>query len=535
MNDLPIIHPKNHARRTPEKPAYIIADHGPEPEIEPGAGAHAQSTTVVTYAALDQRSNQLAHLFRNLGLEAGAGIALLMENRAGFFDICWAAQRSGLFYTPVSTHLKAEEIAYIVGDCGARIFIASGAYRKQAERLARDLAPSTILLWVGAPIPGYQPLDESADSAPSTPISDETSGSSMLYSSGTTGYPKGIRRPLTGEAIDAFPVRYHSFRDRYEFDPETVYLSPAPLYHAAPLGFTMATLTFGGTCIVMPRFDPAHALALIERHRVTHSQWVPTMFIRLLRMEEATKQRYDLSSHRIAIHAAAPCPVDVKAKMIDWWGPIVHEYYAGSEGVGSTHIDAQEWLRKPGSVGRSASGELHIVADNGAELGPGEVGTIFFSDAPRFHYHNSPEKTAAAFTEKGWGTLGDVGYVDEEGYLYLIDRKANMIISGGVNIYPQEAENVLLGHPAVLDAAVFGVPNRDFGEEVKAVVQLARGACAGPDLEATLVEFCRSKIAAIKCPRSIDFEPTLPRLPNGKLHKRELKARYWPAQSADPD
>ena len=336
------------------------------------------------------------------------------------------------------------------------------------------------------------------------------------------------RHPLSGNAVDDFPPRSLNFRARYDLRPQTIYLSPAPLYHAAPLGFTMATLAYGGTCVVMQRFDAEPALAFIERYQVTHSQWVPTMFIRLFRLAPEIRERYDLSSHRFAVHAAAPCPVDTKANMIAWWGPIVHEYYSGSEGVGTTFITAEQWLKKPGSVGRSVDGVLHIVDDDGKELTPGEVGTIYFDNAPQFEYHNAPEKTAAAFLNEDWGTFGDIGYVDEDGYLFLTDRKANMIISGGVNIYPQEAENILLGHAAVLDAAVFGVPNDEFGEEVKAVIELAPGYIADAALATELIAYCRDHIADIKCPRSVDFEPALPRLPNGKLYKRELKARYWP-------
>lgn len=351
----------------------------------------------------------------------------------------------------------------------------------------------------------------------------------MLYSSGTTGYPKGIRHPLTGNPVAACPARLDKFRQRYEFDTDTIYLSPAPLYHAAPLAFTMATMAFGGTCVVMKRCEPESALALIERYRVTHSQWVPTMFTRLLRLDESIRGKYRLQTHRVAIHAAAPCPVATKAAMIAWWGPIVHEFYAGSEGVGTTFITAEEWLLRPGSVGRSVDGALHIVDDDGNELAAGEIGTVYFADAPIFEYHNAPDKTQQARTPQGWGTLGDVGYVDDDGYLYLTDRKANMIISGGVNIYPQEAENALLGHPAVLDAAVFGIPDPEFGEAVKAAIELAPGYTAHEQLAETLMAFCRTRIAPIKCPRSIDFETKLPRLPNGKLYKRELKARYWPA------
>jgi long-chain acyl-CoA synthetase len=277
----------------------------------------------------------------------------------------------------------------------------------------------------------------------------------------------------------------------------------------------------------MEKFDAEQALALIERYRVTHSQWVPTMFVRLLRLPEDVKRKYDLSTHRCAVHAAAPCPIEIKRQMIEWWGPILYEYYAGSEGNGFAVINSEEWLAHPGSVGRAILGELRILDEDGRQCPPRVAGGIYFANGPKFEYHNDPAKTAGAYSTEGWSTLGDVGYVDEEGWLYLTDRKAYMIISGGVNIYPQEAENVLTAHPKVVDVAVFGVPNAEFGEEVKAVVQPVDMAQAGPPLAEELIAYCRERLADVKCPRSIDFDPELPRHPNGKLYKRILRDRYW--------
>jgi acyl-CoA synthetase (AMP-forming)/AMP-acid ligase II len=313
----------------------------------------------------------------------------------------------------------------------------------------------------------------------------------------------------------------------YGFEKGMVYLSPAPLYHSAPLRFTMAVQRTGGTVIVMEHFDPVEFLRLVERHQVTHTQVVPTMFVRLLKLPEDERRRYDVSSLRVCIHAAAPCPIPVKEQMIEWWGPIIHEYYAGTEGNGFCAIDSEQWLAHKGSVGKPLIGELHIVGEDGEELPAGEAGTIYFGGGGGFEYHNDPEKTAKSRDPRGWSTLGDVGYADEDGYLHLTDRKAYMIISGGVNIYPQEAENVLTMHPKVADVAVFGVPNEDFGEEVKAVVQPVDMADAGPELERELIAYCRDALADVKCPRSVDFEAELPRHPTGKLYKRLLKDRYW--------
>jgi long-chain acyl-CoA synthetase len=505
------MHPSVHARSTPEKPAYIMADTG----------------EVTTYGELERASNRLAQLFRARGLKARDHIALLMENQKRFYEVCWAAQRAGLYFTAISTRLTAPEAAYIINDCGARLLIASRAMAGVASDVLGDVPAVATRLMTDGAVAGFEDYEDAVARMPDTPIADETSGADMLYSSGTTGRPKGVKLPLTGDPIDFVSPMGQAARQLYGFGPDSIYLSPAPLYHAAPLRFNMWVMRVGGTCVIMEHFDAEEFLRLVERHRVTHSQLVPTMFVRMLKLPEETRTRYDLSSLEVAIHAAAPCPVEVKRKMIEWWGPILLEYYAGTEGNGFTFINSHDWLAHPGSVGRALVARLHIVGDDGEELPPGEPGTVYFSGGPEFSYHNDPEKTAQTRNDRGWSTLGDVGYVDEEGYLYLTDRKAFMIISGGVNIYPQEVENLLIGHPKVADVAVFGVPNEEFGEEVKAVVQPMDWADAGPALEAELIGYCRQHLAHLKCPKSVDFERELPRHPTGKLYKRLLRDRYW--------
>jgi long-chain acyl-CoA synthetase len=503
-------HPSHFAASNPAKPAYILAGSG----------------ETVSYGELEAGSNRFARLFRTLGAGPGGHIALLVENCRGFFEICWGAQRAGLRYTPISWRLQAVEIVHIASDSGAQVLVVSGRFADQAAALAQLLPASIKLLSLGGALPGFEPCEKLLAGFPDSPIADQQAGSAMLYSSGTTGRPKGIKRAIGGGAYDAPEPGFLLFKGLYNFGEDTVYLSPAPLYHAAPLIYTMGTMRCGGTVLVMEQFDALAALDLIERYRVTHSQWVPTMFVRLLKLEPRQRQGRDLSSHRVAIHASAPCPVPVKHEMLKWWGPILHEFYAGTEGNGICSIGPQEWLERPGSVGRALIGELQIVREDGAMAGPGEAGTIYFSKGVPFVYHNDPERTREAHNEAGWSTLGDVGHVDEAGYLYLTDRKADLIITGGVNVYPQEAENVLVTHPSVADAAVVGIPNTEFGEEVKAVVQPIDLGGAGAALERELIAFCRSKIADYKCPRSIDFSPQLPRDPTGKLYRRLLRDQY---------
>jgi len=510
-------YPGVHGRERPDHPAVIMAGSG----------------DVLTYAELDARSNQVAHLLRDHGLQRGDRIAVFMENQIRFMEIIWAALRSGCYVTAINSFLTAEEVAYIVDDCDAKIVFTS---RAKAE-VATGIDPATtpqVQRWLmtdGVASGGgieWESYERATAIHPTTPIHDESTGFQMLYSSGTTGRPKGILRPLPGGPVDELDEQSMArFLETYEYDPDMVYLSPAPMYHAAPLAFSIAVHRVGGTLVIMEKFDAASCLGSIERHRVTHSQFVPTMFIRMLKLPDEERLAPDLATLRVAIHAAAPCPVEIKQRMIDWWGPIIWEYYAGSEGNGATIISSEEWLTKPGSVGRANRGKVHICDENGEELPPGKVGGVYFSGGGSYEYHKSPEKTAEAALPGGRTTLGDVGYLDEDGYLFLTDRKAHMIISGGVNIYPQEVEDALIAHPAVGDVAVFGVPDHDMGEQVKAVVEPAPGVIPSDELAADLVGFTREILAHYKCPKSIDFLDELPRLPTGKLYKRLLRDRYW--------
>ena len=364
---------------------------------------------------------------------------------------------------------------------------------------------------------------------PESLIEDAAEGAEMLYSSGTTGNPKGVRATQPGAALGTVSDLFKKRLKLHSIDGDAVYLSTAPLYHSAPLRYNAMMHRSGATSVIMPRFDAELSLKLIEQHAVTHSQWVPTMFVRLLRLPEAVRDAYNLASHRVAVHAAAPCPEDIKRQMLNWWGPIVYEYYSGTEGNGQTAISPEEWLSHPRSVGRPVLGELRILDEAGRELPPGQAGRVYFSGGPRFEYYKDPEKTAEAYNDRGWSTLGDIGHVDEEGYLYLTDRASHMIISGGVNIYPREVEDVLVSHPAIQDAAVFGIPNAEFGEEVKAAVELATGfECSTPQItEQQLIDYCRDRLAHLKCPKSIDFHDALPRHQTGKLYKEVLKRPYW--------
>ncbi|HOA92193.1 MAG TPA: AMP-binding protein [Quisquiliibacterium sp.] len=484
----------------------------------------------VTYAELEARTNRLAHLLRAHGLKRLDHYAIFMENNNRYLEACGAGERAGLYYTCVNSYLKADELAYILNNSESKVLITS-ASRLEVAREALKQAPKVGLCLVvdaAADDGGCRAYGPAVAAFPSTPIADESLGTPMLYSSGTTGRPKGIVRPLP-ENPPSQPLPLFDFLVKlWQYREDMVYLSPAPLYHSAPQAAVGLTIRKGGTVVIMEHFDPEQYLALVEKHRVTHTQLVPTMFSRMLKLPAEVRTKYDLSSLEIAVHAAAPCPVQVKEQMIAWWGPIIHEYYGATEGLGFTACNSQEWLAHRGTVGRVLLGDLHILD---AEMKPcpkGTPGEIWFKTATPFEYFNDPGKTAETRSADGtMSTVGDVGYVDDDGFLYLTDRSTFMIISGGVNIYPQECENLLITHPKVADAAVFGVPNDDLGEEVKAVVQPMPGAAPDAALAEELIAFCSAHLARQKVPRSIDFADELPRLPTGKLYKKVLRDKYW--------
>ena len=513
------MYPGEQAKVRPDQPAIVMARSG----------------ETITYRQLDERTNRLAHLLRAAGLKRGDHYSVFMENHPRYIECSAAGERAGLYYTNVNSYLTAGELAYIVNNSRSKALIASEARREVALAALAECPNVEFCLIADGPGEGerIRNLDEATARYPATPIQDEALGAAMLYSSGTTGRPKGVLRPL----IDQPPAAPHpliaAFAKLWRFREGQVYLSPAPLYHAAPLVGVAGTIRHGGTVVVMEHFDAEEFLRLVEERRVTHAQLVPTMFSRMLKLPESVRRAYDISSLEVAIHAAAPCPVPVKQAMIDWWGPIILEYYAATEGMGATLCDSAEWLAHKGTVGRTLLGELHVLDDAMREVPTGATGKLWFKTASPFEYFNDPEKTAEANSpDRTMSTVGDIGHVDEDGYVYLTDRAAFMIISGGVNVYPQECENLLVTHPKVADAAVFGAPNEEMGEEVKAVVQLMPGYDPGAETEAELIAFCREHLAHHKCPRSVDFEAELPRLPTGKLYKGPLRDRYWKGRAS---
>lgn len=504
------MHPTNHAKSHPDRAAYIMAGTG----------------EAVTYRELDERSNQGAHLFRSLGLQTGDVIALMMENHPRYFEIAWAAQRSGLYYTCISSKLTAGEVEYIVGDCGAKLLITSPGIGPVVDELPPHLS-GVKLYMVGAARAPYASFEDARDPMPKTPIADESPGLDMLYSSGTTGRPKGVKGALTGGPIDAPNALVVLPRAVFRFPEDAIYLSPAPLYHAAPLRWSMSVQRLGGTVVVLEKFDPEQCLATIEKYKINCAQFVPTHFVRMLKLPEDVRAKYDVSSMVSAVHAAAPCPVPVKEGIINWWGPVVHEYYAGTEGNGFCYISPEDWLTHKGSVGRAIIGEVRICGEDGEALPARSEGVVYFANGPPLAYHNDPKKVAENTNQHGWTTLGDVGWLDEEGFLYLTDRKSFMIISGGVNIYPQEIENLLVTHPKIADVAVVGAPDDEMGEKVVAVIQPMNWADAGDALRDEIAAYIRANLSHVKAPRQIDFMEELPRHPTGKLYKRLIRDAYW--------
>lgn len=508
------MYPGVHTKTQPDKIAALL----------PATGE------TLTYRELDDRSNQLARVFRAAGLRPGRHVAVFMDNRLTYFEITWACLRAGLYITPVNRYLSPAEAAYIVDDCDASALIATSSLEQSAE--LGTLSPRcTLKLAVGGPIEGFSDYESALTGQPPAKIPDESLGALMFYSSGTTGKPKGILRARPTQDVTLGSPNLAFTGGTYGFSESTIYLSPAPLYHAAPLGSANAALQYGGTVIVMEKFDAETALQYIEKYKVTHSQWVPAMFVRLLKLDPAIRAKYDLSSQSCAIHAAAPCPVDVKREIIAWFGPIVLEYYSSTEGAGLAMITSEEWLKHEGSVGKARAKPFHICDDEGKELPAGTPGNIYgeMQAGVQFQYHKDPQKTASVRhpQHEDWVTTGDIGYLDAEGYLYLTDRQAFMIISGGVNIYPQQIEDVLALHPKLADAAVIGVPNQEMGEEVKAVVELAPGVEPSDALAEEIKDYIRARLGRLLVPRTVDFTDQLPRLPTGKLYKKALRDRYW--------
>jgi long-chain acyl-CoA synthetase len=523
---MPGFHPSIHALAHPDRPAMVIADTG----------------DVLTYRALDEGSNRMAQLLRSRGLKPGDRIAVMLKNSIDFPIVYWGATRCGVFITLLSTHLKPDEAAYIVNDSGSRVLVLSAALGETPRALAAqagDLIPAVEKIYHAGEeaIPGAEPLSAALATMPAKRVADEISGFHMIYSSGTTGRPKGIVLPFTPGPIDEINA-LEGVRPPAEGEEPPIIFNAGPLYHGMPLSCMVGPHRLGGTAVNLSKFDAENVLRAIETWKVTEAQFVPTMFVRLLALPEEVRRKYDLSSLKLVTHAAAPCPVEVKRRMIEWFGPIIYEYYSSTEGVGVTGITSEEWLRKPGSVGRSAMGPIHICADDGRELPAGEPGLIYF-EVPAGRavaYLNDSEKTrrAAHPRNAGWFTVGDIGRLDEDGYLFLTDRKDFMIISGGVNIYPQAIEDCLIVHPQVLDVAVIGVPDPEYGEAVKAIVQPRRWADAGPALEAELRDWASTRISRVTQPRIYEFVEELPRIPSGKLAKHELRRLYGSPVAASP-
>ena len=508
------MHPRDHAVSRADKPAVIIAETG----------------DALTYGELEAEANRVAHLLRSAGCGQGNVVAFVLENSLDVFRFVWGAQRAGLIYVAISNRLKAAEIEYIVRDSGAKLLLASDVLSDETLSMLGQRLPDLALFAVGEGRQGWRNWQAELARQPATPIPDESRGIDMLYSSGTTGQPKGVVPKFPADdPIDAPEALVSLAQNLFGATSDTVYLSPAPLYHAAPLRWCMAIMRLGGTVVIMQKFHAESLLCYIEAYKVSIAQFVPTHFVRLLQLAPELRTGHDLSSLKTAVHAAAPCPPDVKQKMIDWWGPILMEYYGGSEGNGITMITSSEWLQRPGSVGKAILGTPHVCDEEGNPLPQGSTGLIYFEGGPDFRYHNDPEKTQGAYNALGWSTLGDIGRIDEDGYVFLTDRKSFMIITGGVNVYPQEIENHIQSHPDVLDVAVVGGPDPDMGEKVIAFIQLVPGAEKQPhDVRAADMDaFCRASLSAIKIPREYHFVEALERTETGKLMKRKLRDQLW--------
>ncbi len=503
------VYPATHAVTRPDHPALVMTD-GPQ----------------LTYAELDRTSTQLARVLRDNGARPGDTLAIVMENRVEWATAIWAGMRTGMFVAPLNSHLKAQELAYILGDCEP-VAVVTSAAREEEVRTALDDAGTGTGVFVA------EQLATALNAVDAAPLEHERLGARMLYSSGTTGRPKGIRQPLKDLHPADAPPRLGGLMDRLGISPDTVLLSPAPNYHAAPFTFLLVVQNLGGTVVSLPRFDAEHLLAAIDAHRVTHVQVVPTMLSRLLRLPAATRARYDLGSLEVLVTSGAPCSRELKAAAMDWLGPVVHEYYGASEGYGQTHVSPAEALQRPGTVGRALKGTIHVTDAAGHELGHGEVGRIWFAGTDPVTYHRDDEKSRRARNDRGWSTVGDLGHVDADGYLYLAGRESHTIISGGVNVYPAEIEELLTTHPQVTDVAVIGIPDEDLGEAVHAVVQAGPGADT-VTLADELTALCRAHLAGFKRPRSFDFVEALPRTPTGKLRKDEVRRPYWSAVPSGP-
>lgn len=506
-------HPRIVAGHSPDRIAIIVAETGES----------------ISYAQLVERADRGAALFSSLGLEEGDTIAILAENHLRYAELCWAAKNSGLYYVCISTHLNIDDLAYVLENSGAQLLLTTDLHAPSARSAIGAMADAPqIVLIDGTPAPGELAYEELLRAETAAPPAGRMAGASMLYSSGTTGRPKAVRPPLRQRWPEDPPRRQALLIDVFEFAPDMVLINPGPLYHAAPLRKMMTALRLGGTTILFQRFEPDAVLDGIARYRGTHGFFVPTMFVRLLRHKAEGHAIPDMSSLRSAIHGAAPCPPSVKQAMIDWWGPVIHEIYGGTEGMGHTAIRAEEWIAHRGSVGRPPAGcTLKIVDGDGRPVEPGQPGLIYMANGNRFAYHGDEAKTREVHDAEGFATFGDIGYLDGDGYLYLTDRHSHMIISGGVNIYPQESENILIDHPLIADVAVIGIPHEEYGEEVRAIVEPIVWPADEQALAADIIAYCRARLSPLKCPRGVDFIARLPRTEMGKIAKRSLREQYW--------